>query len=250
MKYVLIALFGIVVAGLCANVGGCFPQEPCPDPNTTCPDPNTTCPEPNAPGPNVPTGPVQRGAKLYDIPSTCAYCHGSEACGNIGPNIRDATFEELDVALRDAGSAHFGGAKPQLTDQDLQDLVAYLGSFTEDCPHKDLVPAAKPAQYVDLSLIGVHDPGSHAYNPDCLSCHGARNQEGSVDGAITGSHTVMKGILGSGNQRCLNCHPGKIDLLSQSHARLRHTMFSSAVVNCSLSRCHGPSGPRPLYMSE
>ena len=202
------------------------------------------CPQLQPGGGQEPTGPAPDGAALYESLS-CMSCHGSDACGDVGPAVHDVTFDQLDAFVRDSASPHLGGTHPDLTDDELQALADYLGSL-EDCPKTELTAAPQRPQYADLSVIGLHDPSSDAYRADCVRCHSDRLSEGAPFGEIPAAHSVMKRLLG--HARCRTCHSQGVDIVFRSTARLRAEMFDK--VSCASSRCHGASGALPFYATD
>lgn len=64
-----------------------------------------------------------RGQVLYE--TNCAVCHGADASGGIGPNIQGATVEQLTEGLM----ASIHASLPELSEQDVADISAYLGTF-------------------------------------------------------------------------------------------------------------------------
>ncbi|UCG33622.1 MAG: cytochrome c [Phycisphaerales bacterium] len=83
----------------------------------------------------APTGDAARGESLYTtsvgaIPS-CLLCHCADASGGCrmdSPDIRGQSFVQLAAVLRDTVNVHPGGVR-DLSDQEIADLAAYLGSF-------------------------------------------------------------------------------------------------------------------------
>jgi cytochrome c553 len=52
----------------------------------------------------------------------CAACHGTDAYGNIGPNIRSSSAQEIQDALQSVAAMKF----LKLTNDDINALSAYL----------------------------------------------------------------------------------------------------------------------------
>lgn len=76
---------------------------------------------------SAPSGPdAARGEALY-MSSGCAACHAADGSGGSGPDIQGVAVQTLDVFLIGA-ETHVGGKQPDLTDQDLADIAAFLGS--------------------------------------------------------------------------------------------------------------------------
>jgi mono/diheme cytochrome c family protein len=67
------------------------------------------------------------GASLYA--SDCASCHGADARGGSGPSIAGVSDSQavIDVILN--GSGGMPGFAGSLTDADIADILAYLGSL-------------------------------------------------------------------------------------------------------------------------
>lgn len=192
---------------------------------------------------------IKDGSALYSS-QFCGGCHGNDACGSTGPNIRNATFDSLVAVLRDPAEAHLGGTF-DLSDDEIQAIATFLASLADQpCPEIELEPAEPAARVVDFDLIAVHDPDSPDYREDCTTCHGSRTREGAPLGDIPAAHAMMQKILGTGSARCRSCHNQGVDLLFHSTQRLRGYLFDSPVVNCASSACHGASGPLPFYMVD
>ena len=66
------------------------------------------------------------GDALY-MSNGCAACHADDGSGDIGPDIRGESVQSLEDHLIGT-EEHLGGKKPDLTDQDLADIAAFLGS--------------------------------------------------------------------------------------------------------------------------
>ena len=73
------------------------------------------------------TGDAANGQTVYND-NGCSACHGADGGSGFAPSIVGATFDELDAVVRDPDSTHTGGTKPDLTDQDLADMAAFLMS--------------------------------------------------------------------------------------------------------------------------
>jgi len=70
------------------------------------------------------TGDAENGATLYA--ANCMVCHGVDATGGIGPNIQGATADEITERVINAQGGHITFP---LTEQEILDIEAYLGSF-------------------------------------------------------------------------------------------------------------------------
>ena len=74
------------------------------------------------------SGDTSSGAALYA--ANCSSCHGSSAQGGAGPalaGISDSTGVVDTILAGTEGMPAFGG---QLSDQDISDILAYLGSLS------------------------------------------------------------------------------------------------------------------------
>ena len=75
------------------------------------------------------TGDAANGQSLFTL-NNCASCHcadGSGGCALNAPSLIGVSTTEVDDNLR-GQSPHVGGKFPQLTDQEIVDLVALLAS--------------------------------------------------------------------------------------------------------------------------
>ena len=84
---------------------------------------------PSAPASAAPSaGDAGRGASIFA--STCAGCHGADASGGIGPDLRESGLAADDVA---AVVATGRGTMPAglVSGQDLSDVAAYIATLSE-----------------------------------------------------------------------------------------------------------------------
>ncbi len=79
------------------------------------------------PAPPTPNGLVRRGEELFQGASGvgCAGCHGTDASGKIGPNIRGASAQKISHALQTVGMMSF----LELSDSDIEAIAAFLASL-------------------------------------------------------------------------------------------------------------------------
>jgi cytochrome c551 len=74
-------------------------------------------------------GPIEEGRRVY-LRENCYGCHGGRGGGGMGPNFRSDKPDAGDVAEVVRQGAEEGmPAFPHLTDQDIQNLSAYLRSL-------------------------------------------------------------------------------------------------------------------------
>jgi cytochrome c551 len=74
-------------------------------------------------------GPIEEGRRVY-LRENCYGCHGGRGGGGMGPNFRSDRPDADDVGEVVRQGAEEGmPAFPQLTDQDIQNLSAYLRSL-------------------------------------------------------------------------------------------------------------------------
>lgn len=74
-------------------------------------------------------GPIEEGRRIY-LRENCYGCHGGRGGGGMGPNFRDDKPDAGDVGEVVREGAEEGmPSYPHLTDQDIQNLSAYLRSL-------------------------------------------------------------------------------------------------------------------------
>lgn len=100
--------------------------------------------------------------------------------------------------------------------------------------------ATMPAQQIDLSLIGVHDPSSEDYDSDCIGCHGDLLNEYASDGVTLMAHSTMVMLHGTGNDHCTGCHAYGTDFVSYSAGQIRGQID---VERAACVACHGLTIP-------
>ncbi len=113
---------------------------------------------------------------------------------------------------------------------DLRDFALFQAAFNGEHEHPAL-----PNTYVGYDLIGVHDPQSDSYDADCVSCHGTMVGEKALDGLTTTAHGRMLLFFAAGNERCVECHTTRTDILTGSTANLRKQVDLEAT-ECAV--CH------------
>ena len=87
--------------------------------------------------PAAATGPVGdpgRGRELFLSDMGCNICHGEDAKGSVGPNIRQATIEKVYHALQNfPDMMNWQFNFPELfEEQSLLDIVAYLQTLEKE----------------------------------------------------------------------------------------------------------------------
>jgi mono/diheme cytochrome c family protein len=77
---------------------------------------------------DAPAGDPERGRALYLADMGCNVCHGQDATGSVGPNIRQTTIEKVYHALQNfPDMMNWQFNYPELFEaQSLLDIVAYL----------------------------------------------------------------------------------------------------------------------------
>ncbi len=83
------------------------------------------------------TGPVgdpERGQELFLSDMGCNICHGEDAKGSVGPNIRQVTIEKVYHALQNfPDMMNWQFNFPELfEEQSLLDIVAYLQTLEKE----------------------------------------------------------------------------------------------------------------------
>lgn len=79
-------------------------------------------------------GDVARGQALYQSDMGCNVCHGEEATGEIGPNIRQTTMEKVAHAMQNfPDMINWQYNNPDLfEEQALLDIVSYLNTLEKE----------------------------------------------------------------------------------------------------------------------
>jgi len=83
----------------------------------------------------IKTGDPVKGKELFESDTGCNVCHGMDAKGSIGPNIRETiTLEKVYHALQNfPDMMNWQYNNPELFEEEsLVDIVAYLQSLTRE----------------------------------------------------------------------------------------------------------------------
>lgn len=160
-------------------------------------------------------GDPANGGDLYV--ENCLVCHGAEGQGRVGASLANFPGIDVSAAIRQtiaqgiegsvmpAWSEDFGGP---LTDQDIEDIVAYVqASFVGSDPIAP-VPTYEPPQMDPLPEIeGDPSMGAVVFKTNCEMCHGegGRGRFGvslaklwpGVEPAVYIAHVTSEGIEGS-----------------------------------------------------
>jgi cytochrome c oxidase cbb3-type subunit 3 len=121
----------------------------------------------------------------------CAVCHGADANGRVGPTLKkdfpgirvDLFLKEtitngVDGSVMPAWSKSKGGP---MSDQDIDDVVAYLRSLARPTPVINVTPpptqtnAPLPAAVATFPA-GDLTRGTQVFAENCVVCHGDRGQ--------------------------------------------------------------------------
>lgn len=80
------------------------------------------------------TGDVARGEVLYQSDMGCNVCHGVDATGELGPNIRQTTMEKVAHAMQNfPDMINWKYNNPDLfEEQALLDIVSYLNTLESE----------------------------------------------------------------------------------------------------------------------
>lgn len=143
---------------------------------------------------NMPVGPGNAKAGAVHFQINCAGCHQTGGVGKVGfaPAIRNRDFlalasdEFIKTTVQKGREGTGMVARPDLPEQTLNDIIAYLREL----------PVANPvAVTVDPSITfhGDAEKGSALYGNYCASCHG-HNGEGYAIG-LPGPAIGLKGFL-------------------------------------------------------
>jgi len=82
----------------------------------------------------APVGNAARGKEIYESPLGCNVCHGLDAKGELGPNIRQTSIENVYHALQnfpDMMNWQFNNPD-MFSEQSLLDVVAYLNTLERE----------------------------------------------------------------------------------------------------------------------
>jgi cytochrome c oxidase cbb3-type subunit III len=144
---------------------------------------------------------LERAKALYGV--NCNFCHGSDARGGEGgPNLlrselvlQDQKGELIGGAIRN-GRADAGMPKFNMSDQQIEDLAAFIHSFPVD--NRD--PARFPPPSI---LVGDVKAGQAYFQSKCSSCHSVTGDLKGIASRITDPKTlqntfVMPGSSGRG----------------------------------------------------
>ena len=79
-------------------------------------------------------GDPELGEALFQAATGCQFCHGQDARGNVGPDIRAATVPMVVNAMQNFNDMiAWRGAFPDLfAEQSLKDVVTYLHTLPRD----------------------------------------------------------------------------------------------------------------------
>lgn len=79
-------------------------------------------------------GDAQRGQELFESDLGCSVCHGMDARGSVGPNIRQVTIQQVYHAVQSfPDMINWQYNNPDLfEDQALLDIVAYLATLERE----------------------------------------------------------------------------------------------------------------------
>ncbi|MFQ5502409.1 MAG: c-type cytochrome, partial [Phycisphaerae bacterium] len=143
---------------------------------------------PSGGGPGTPGGgsggDAAHGAALY-ADRGCSACHAQDGSGGFGPSLLSVDLATLDMMLRDPGTSHPGGLFADLTDQDLEDLLAFLAPVVTDTPNG---PGSDGGGVPGNGGGGTTPPGGGSDSAangasifaaeGCINCHGADGSGG------------------------------------------------------------------------
>lgn len=116
-------------------------------------------------------GDAAAGKAVYA--AQCASCHGANAEGGFGPVLAGAPIVENADQFASIVKNGLGAMPPfaQLSDQEIADLRAYLGSLgggAAEAPKEEAAPAPAAAVAVDPAVMSE---GENLYLASCAGCH-------------------------------------------------------------------------------
>lgn len=125
-------------------------------------------------------GPVT-GAQMYA--DNCAYCHGANGQGGLGPTLNPAPGDATlltDAITNGRGTMMpaWGSSGIGWYDSQIQQVVTFLLNWPAPTPTPTPAPTSTPAP-TPTPVTGNSASGSLIYAANCASCHGA-NREGGI----------------------------------------------------------------------
>ncbi|HKV60848.1 MAG TPA: c-type cytochrome [Candidatus Acidoferrum sp.] len=123
---------------------------------------------------DVPDPAVERGHK--DFQQSCGFCHGPDATGARGPDLvrsplvaHDVKGDKIGEVIRQ-GRPDKGMPAMALTDQQVQDIAAFLHARATEAMNSAGVPSKYP---IEKLLTGNADAGKIFFNGSggCKNCH-------------------------------------------------------------------------------
>ncbi len=148
-------------------------------------------------------GDKARGAQIYD--ANCAVCHGPDGKGRVGATL-SSVFSSIqpDALIRQtiangiAGTAMPGWLQPvgPLTDQDINDLVAFIEGLSGGRPGDFPTPALREITPIPTlpEVAGNPTEGAALYGQNCAMCHGDQGQ-GRVGARLSKSFSGIRADL-------------------------------------------------------
>ena len=192
---------------------------------------------------------VERGAKLYA--SNCAGCHGASARGNVGaPDLIRSVLVLTDEkgiliapVLRN-GRPETGMPKPNLTEPQIADIVAWL--------HVQTYAAGHRGTYAFLDVVtGDAKKGEAYFNGagGCSTCHSASGDLKGIASRYADGMALQ--------QRWLGPRSGRGGGSSRGAMKVKVTTASGEVVTGTLDRVddfsvslHDPSGKYHSFLRD
>ncbi len=141
LQFVILSLGASLMLAALVAFSGCSttpqaaaaPNEPAVTLSSTLTVPSTSTPQPSANTPQVTTSNssadlLKNGEQLYQKTAGnvgCAGCHGADAKGGLGPDVRGKSASEIKSALENVNAMKF----IKLSDDEINSLAAYLQSL-------------------------------------------------------------------------------------------------------------------------
>lgn len=161
-----------------------------------------------------PDGAIGNGRALY---GPCVACHGADARGNDALGAPDLLFQDasyLARQLRNYRDGRRGGAEAHplaqamasmvsgLSDDDLDQVVAYIGSLRPDRPEREDYPVTLSKEE---GLVAFADIFAVSTHPRCMNCHPAgdaplHGEDGELHPFGVDRFSPLKGL------HCSTCH--------------------------------------------